>query len=363
MHSTPSTSMLRTGLLSVCALALGSAAHAQSFNVDVGVGFSSPSNAYGAAAAQPGVWNEVDMTTAVFTPIPLTEAGGAASGVTIEFNKQGNGNYSFDNVLTTGDDEALMDDVCDVGNGPLDKVKFTFLGLTDGDIYDVYAYAWAPDVPLTYFTDIEVVGGVAGIQNCGGNDWTGAHVLGETFVKDTVVVANGGIAIKYTQSGGFAGCNGLQLVKAGGTGCAPATTYCTAGTSASGCQATLSSAGTASATATSGFTVTAMNVEGNKDGLFFVGTNGQQANSWGNGTSFQCVVPPVKRFGLLPTNGSNGSCDGVKSQDMNAYWAGFPAKNPGAGAVTQAQLWYRDPLNTSNQTTSLSNAIEFTVCP
>jgi hypothetical protein len=27
----------------------------------------------------------------------------------------------------------------------------------------------------------------------------------------------------------------------------------------------------------------------------------------------------------------------------------------------QAQLWYRDPLSTSNQTTSLSDAIEFVV--
>ena len=38
-----------------------------------------------------------------------------------------------------------------------------------------------------------------------------------------------------------------------------------------------------------------------------------------------------------------------------------PPKNPGAGAVVQAQLWYRDPLSTSNQTTSLSDAIEFVV--
>ena len=35
----------------------------------------------------------------------------------------------------------------------------------------------------------------------------------------------------------------------------------------------------------------------------------------------------------------------------------------GAGATVQAQLWYRDPLNTSNQTTSLSNALEFSVNP
>jgi hypothetical protein len=29
----------------------------------------------------------------------------------------------------------------------------------------------------------------------------------------------------------------------------------------------------------------------------------------------------------------------------------------------QVQYWYRDPFNTSNQPTSLSDAAEFTVCP
>jgi hypothetical protein len=31
--------------------------------------------------------------------------------------------------------------------------------------------------------------------------------------------------------------------------------------------------------------------------------------------------------------------------------------------MVQAQLWYRDPQNTSNQTTSLSITIEFCVGP
>ena len=43
---------------------------------------------------------------------------------------------------------------------------------------------------------------------------------------------------------------------------------------------------------------------------------------------------------------------------MNALWTSTPTKMPGLGTV-QAQLWYRDPFNTSNQTTSLSDAIEF----
>jgi Tol biopolymer transport system component len=150
-------------------------------------------------------------------------------------------------------------------------------------------------------------------------------------------------------------------------GCGSGTlSYCTAGTSASGCTAAISSTGTASATAPSGFVVTASGVEGQKDGLFFFGTNGQQANSWGNGTSYQCVVPPVKRAGQLTGMGTNGACDGAFAQDLNAYWCPVcPAahKNPGIGTTVQIQLWHRDPLNTSNQATSLSNGLQVEVCP
>jgi hypothetical protein len=144
------------------------------------------------------------------------------------------------------------------------------------------------------------------------------------------------------------------------------TNYCTPGTSASGCTAVLSGAGFPSATMSTGFVVDAAGVEGQKDGLFFFGTNGAQANSWGNGTSFQCVVPPVKRAGLLTGTGTVGACDGSFSQDLNALWCPTcpkPNHNPGAGSTVNLQLWYRDPLNTSNQTTSLSDGLEFGVCP
>jgi hypothetical protein len=147
---------------------------------------------------------------------------------------------------------------------------------------------------------------------------------------------------------------------------APSTVYCTAGISASGCQASLATSGIASAAIGSGFNVMATSVEGDKDGLFFLAANGRQANPWGNGTSYQCIVPPVSRASLLTGTGTTGSCDGAFGQDLNALWCSScpkPAKNPGAGAIVQAQLWYRDPFNTSNKTTSLSDAIEFCVGP
>jgi hypothetical protein len=142
--------------------------------------------------------------------------------------------------------------------------------------------------------------------------------------------------------------------------------YCTAGTSAGGCLAKIGADGIPSATASAGFFLSATGVEGAKSGRFAYGTGGQQGIPWGNGTSFQCIVPPTVGSGLLVVTGTNGACDGSVSQDLNSHWCPTcpkPNHNPGAGAVVQAQLWYRDPLNTSNQTTSLSDAIEFVVGP
>jgi hypothetical protein len=71
----------------------------------------------------------------------------------------------------------------------------------------------------------------------------------------------------------------------------------------------------------------------------------------------------VNRAGLLAGSGTSGACDGSFVQDLNARWTAKPTQNPGAGAVAQAQLWFRDPQNTSNQSTSLSDALEFAVFP
>jgi hypothetical protein len=139
--------------------------------------------------------------------------------------------------------------------------------------------------------------------------------------------------------------------------------YCTAGSTASGCTSSISATGTPSAGSPSGFDLTVTDVEGNKRGLFFWGANGRQANSWGNGTSFQCVVPPVRRGLLLQSVGTQGFCDASYDYDLNARWTQKPGSSPGAGACVQSQFWHRDPFNTSNQKTSLSNAIEFLVGP
>jgi hypothetical protein len=139
-------------------------------------------------------------------------------------------------------------------------------------------------------------------------------------------------------------------------------TYCVSGTSAAGCKATISATGQASAGLTGNFSLHAANVQGQRNGIFFWGANtGRQANPWGAGTSFQCVVPPVARGGQRPGNGTQGQCDGAFTQDMHARWAAKPQHNPGPCAAVRAQFWYRDAGN--NPPTSLSNAVEFVTIP
>jgi hypothetical protein len=161
----------------------------------------------------------------------------------------------------------------------------------------------------------------------------------------------------------------IQTLTAPGgfTTCSPSTqTYCTAGFSASGCQALLQATGAASAQAGSGFTLSADSVEGDKKGVFFFGVNGKQAIPWGSNSSFHCVVPPVSRTGVIAGGGTTGQCDGTFAFDLNGLWCSScpkPNLNPGVGAVVQAQLWYRDPANPQGTTTSLSDAVEFTLVP
>lgn len=147
--------------------------------------------------------------------------------------------------------------------------------------------------------------------------------------------------------------------------CEDSVNYCTAGISAWGCQATLSTTGFASATASKGFVVTANDVNGGKPGLFFYSANGRTALPWGTSSSFRCVMAPTKRTGILTAKGTPGGC-GSMARDMNKVWCPTcpkAASNPGAGALVQLQAWYRDSGAPGTTRTAMSDAVEFHILP
>ena len=97
--------------------------------------------------------------------------------------------------------------------------------------------------------------------------------------------------------------------------------YCTAGTSANGCQALMGATGIPSASAPSGgFVAFAHSGVPKNDGMFLYSSNGQQAVPSQGSTSYQCVVPPVIRTPVKKSTGTTGQCDGVATIDLNAFW-------------------------------------------
>jgi len=145
----------------------------------------------------------------------------------------------------------------------------------------------------------------------------------------------------------------------------PPVSYCTAGTTTNGCNATMAASGSPSVVATSGFTLSASNVEGDKQGLIFYSVSGRASTVWAaGGTSFLCVKTPTQRTGAQSSGGTPGVCDGAFSVDWLAFLAANPAAEGApfsAGTTVNAQAWFRDPP--APKTTNLSDGLEFVTLP
>ena len=122
----------------------------------------------------------------------------------------------------------------------------------------------------------------------------------------------------------------------------------------------MTSSGTPSASAGSGFLVNGEQVLASKVGLLFYSTAGP------NGAPFQgghlCALAPTKRT-PLQTSSSSGSppCTGVHSFDFNQRIASGVDTNLVAGAQVWAQYWTRDAGVPSG--TGLTNGLTFLICP
>ena len=155
----------------------------------------------------------------------------------------------------------------------------------------------------------------------------------------------------------------------GGTGCPSPVTYCTAKVNSLGCLPSISSTGTPSASAISGFVLRDIQVRNNKPGLLLYTANGRAAGAFQGGTL--CLSGPIRRSSGVSSGGTAApvnDCSGVYSIDMNAFSHGLLGGIPSAsllvvGQVIDCQFWGRDPGFAPPNNSTLSNALEYAVCP
>jgi hypothetical protein len=151
--------------------------------------------------------------------------------------------------------------------------------------------------------------------------------------------------------------------------CAPPTTYCTAKNNSLSCTPAIGFTGTPSASASSGFVITGQNVRNQKPGLLLYGITGRAAVPFTGGTL--CVASAVRRSTGVNSNGTPlpaNDCSGVYSIDFNAFSHGLLGGNPlpallTAGTHVDSQWWGRDPGFPAPNNTTLTNGLEFEICP
>jgi hypothetical protein len=150
-----------------------------------------------------------------------------------------------------------------------------------------------------------------------------------------------------------------------GIAAAQTAVYCTAKTNSLGCLPEIGFSGMPSASANSGFVITADNIHNDRRGLLFYGLNGPASVSFLGGTL--CVQSRVYRTpqqNSLGTLGGEADCSGHYSIDMNAFAAGRVGGNPQPaltlpGTTVNCQYWNREESATFKS--GLTDAVQYTI--
>jgi hypothetical protein len=144
--------------------------------------------------------------------------------------------------------------------------------------------------------------------------------------------------------------------------------YCTAKTTSNGCVPSIGWSGTASATATGGFTIACSNAINNKSGVLFYSLAGRADLPFHGGTL--CVGAPRQRTPVRNSGGNPGpnDCSGNFALDFNAFAHGLAGGSPSPalttpGIAVTAQWWGRDPASPPPGASMLSNALDFLIGP
>jgi hypothetical protein len=241
-------------------------------------------------------------------------------------------------------------------------IELTFAGSTVAEFGGWFAmnHDAGPDLEVTFFDGAAPVSSLVATLpvNCSWN-WLGWEL--SALGVDRISIKS------FHPSTGFILIDDMEANLA--SGCAAAI-YCTAKTNSLGCIPAIGSSGTPSPTAGSGYVVSCTSVRNNKSGLLFYRVNGAAvALPFQGGTL--CVQPPLQRTPVVNSGGAPSpadDCTGVFSIDMNSFAVGSLGGNPNPsltvpGTRVNVQWWGRDPSSLSPDGTTLSDAIQFLLCP
>ncbi|MDG1491601.1 MAG: hypothetical protein P8M11_06835 [Planctomycetota bacterium] len=343
------------------AIASGGVALAQqpSIYVDIGSvsgGAGTPATTFGAAASVGGFWNNLNLDN--FGPVlvspPLSDIGGSATAVTLTWDGLGfvQGSVFRDQLCSTGDDQALMDD-CGFIGGPS---QFRFDGLPGGT-YTVLTYAMAPEAS-SFLTNVAVPGSADPAQDVGG-DFCSGYLAGITHAEHTVTVGAGqALVIDIAVTSWWDSLNGIQLFPV--TGPSFGTSFCgPAVTNSSGAPAVISVTGTPVASLND-FTLVCSSMPANSLGFFLVSqSQGFVANPGGSQGNL-CLGGAIGRYvgtGQILNSGASGEIMLPADLTMIPSPTGFIAAAP--GDVFNFSTWFRDS-SMGSAASNFSQGVEVT---
>jgi hypothetical protein len=170
-------------------------------------------------------------------------------------------------------------------------------------------------------------------------------------------------ALWFIGNGATAGDVGSRDVARLSDPCSALASYCTGTVNAAGCVARVAWSGEPSLVqlAATPFTVSAVDVLNQKNGLFFYGLHGAATVPFQGGTL--CVRAPTTRTPLVSSGGNSGvdDCSGQLGLDFSDWIRGAVDARIEPGSIVHGQWWYRNPTGASGA--ALSNAVRFEVRP